>query len=92
MSGEKEYLPYKLRRMTDHMQPQSAIYLICREAADEIERLQTLNVELLAAAEDALSTFEALELLNVSRVGIEPKALTKSCNMLHTTIEKAERP
>jgi hypothetical protein len=46
--------------------------------------------DMLAAARHALSTLEAIELLDAARFGLKPEAITASCNALHAAIAKAE--
>lgn len=56
----------------------------------EIERLTALVArtgELRAAAEDALSTLEAIELLDATRFGLKTEVVTASCDKLHRALE-----
>ena len=52
-----------------------------RECQVEVERLRT-------AAEDALGTLEAIELLDASRFGLKTEAVKMSCDKLHAALEQ----
>ena len=53
----------------------------------EVQELRADNEQLRAAAEDALATLEAIELLDARRFGLKTEAVTASCDKLHRALE-----